>query len=512
MTAAADAEGKVWIPGPRVQAACASASNTGQAQAAFRYRDLEIFILAEARESLGQVKIADQYRRYLKSFYPNSALLLQLPAFPAGTPVIESIEVDPEWPRLVREGVRLAHQPALPQAWEEWYTLAVAAAQAPHEPPDPAALQAFVTRNPAAPLAGWAVYQMLWEQRLLNPETSSWEGFQTFWAQHKPHPLATEASEALDIRWFSPRRIARQSVLLPGWGEETLEPGLRESSQALLSETIYLLGGLGFLAAAQHQSRAGNLTGAIIFFNLLMLNHQTSAEQSYATAARRNAAERRRFLSERLDQPIAGSGTFESMTVEAPPPDPLARDLIVAVGYCWHNAGDAWQDQGLVREDQLENLELNVDWVQSLWETSWSPAWRAGVGVVPHGQWFSTLAEARTDAPDASDLRVTEMGGALEAAGLIRWDWGGPWIQLRLSAGPGIRRRQVSGSGFDFSEQANAWFGTAAIALGGESGVFWQIGFSADDSFQTHTVQLPDRTLSLPSGSQEIHFGLGAYF
>ncbi len=497
----------------RIFTACGlAAGTTPTGKALVRYRDLDLFVLAEAREALGQAEKAAQVRQYLKTFFPKSTLLSVLPTVPDPTPVISEVDTDPEWSRLVQVGLHLARTEAPTADWSEWFELVLAAAAAPQEPISPEHLHAFVQRHPEGLLAGWAAYQGLWEQRLLTPDDDSTVGFQTFWAEHRAHPLANEASEAQDVRWFSPRAVAHLSTVFPGWGEEILEPGLRESSRALLSETIYLLGTLGFLSASQHQARAGNLTGALIFLNLLMLNHQTSGEQTYVTATRRNDSERRRFIAERVDRPIIGTGTFAPPEVQLPETGPMARDLIVAVGYGLQNAAAGWRGQGLIRDEQLDTLVLNVDWTQTFWDTTWGEVLRTGVGVSPHLQVLSTQAEGLESAPINADLAVNEWGGALQVVGLIRWEWGGPWMQLKLGAGPGYRHRAMNQAGFSDVDQGQAWFGSAALALGGESGMFWQVGWTADDSFQSGTLRLSDRTLERPSRSQQVHFGLGAYF
>ena len=495
----------------RVQAVCAAAATTATAQGKSRGRDLELFVLAEARESLGADPMTAQLRLYLKTYFPDSPWLRRLPPLPEDTPVLDNVELDPEWSRLVRAGVRLSRAAAPDESWQTWFKLVQIQAKTPQQTADSGELREFLAAHPAAPLSGWAALQLLWEDRELFPGPKSAEEFREFWAQHPGHPLGAEASEALDVPWFPPEHVAHLSAILPGWGEETLEPGLHASSQALFAETVYLLGAVSFWAASQSRSRAGNLTGGLIFFNLLMLNHRGSAEQAYTTALQRNAAERRKFLNERLDRELAGSGRFSPAAPEAPPAEALAQDLVVGVSYRLHNAGDAWRGRSLVRDEQLDNLGLTLDWVQSLWDSG-PAAWQAGVGLMPHAQLFGTRAQGLPDAPFVSDVNVSEYGGALEAVGLLRWTSGGPWLQLRLGAGPGYRQRTVDGSGFAGTDAGQAWFGSAVISLGGEGGVYWQVGYSVDDSFRETRVVLPDRELALPSRGEEIQFGLGVRF
>lgn len=493
----------------RAQAACAAEADTPAAQG--RYRDLELFVLAEAREARGTDSVPAQVRAYLKTYFPASKLLKHLPPVPADTPVLESWEPDPEWLRLVREGVRLAQTGAEPVLWRDWFDLAKIWAQTPQSSVETGELREFLGARPEAPLAGWAEYQLLWEQRVLFPGPGSAEGLREFWAQHPEHPLATEASEALDVPWFSPEHLAHLSAVLPGWGEEVLEPGLHAASQALLSETVYLLGAAAFWSAAQTQTRSGNLTGALIFLNLLLLNHHGSAETAYTTAVRRNAAERRKFINAHLDRELAGAGHFSAPAPLAATDEHLAQDWVLGAGYRFGGAAQAWRGQGLVRDEQLENLSLTLDWVQTFWDTP--PAvWRAGAGWMPHAQVFSTRAQGLAEAPFVSEVNVFEAGAALEAVGLLRWDLGGSWLQLRLGAGPGYRRRTASGSGFAVEDAGRAWFANAVVTLGGESGVYWQAGFQAEDSFEYTRVQLPDRVLTLPSRGEEVQFSLGVRF
>jgi len=480
-----------------------------------RAQDFELFVLAEALDELGQRERADQYRAYLRAYFKQSPLVALLPAPQSEAPALDYFQPDPDLSRLLNTLYRglAAASPALSTTeLEDGVDLVLAAADAPYAPPAPEALQAFLRARPDSLWSGWAAYQLLWRNRLAHAGANESEAFSRFWLEHQGHPLGEEANEALDVRWVSPRKLALTSVLLPGLGEELMEPGLRENSGALYSEALYLVGAIAFAVAAQQSSRTANLTGAMIMFNLLMLNHSTSSERAFDAGLRLNRGGRRKFVVERQNRPITGPGCFDGEYYAPPAPESLAADLVLSVAYRSGGAGEAFRGQGWVRDEQLANLAFRAEYLGSVLDVARSQDFSLGLALAPYARIFTTHAEPIAGSPLADGVDALEAGAGAEVALLSRLDLGGSWGQIRVSLGPGYRQRRLDADGTYYTDAGLAATGTLALAMGGPGGSYWQFGFTLDDTFKPGAYQVETRTLDVPSRGWDIQSSLGVHF
>jgi hypothetical protein len=499
----------------RLLAGARALSVQGSPAASGRLQDWELFAVAEALASLGQDYRADQYRRYLQTYFPRSPLLRLLPPVPAEVTPLDYFEPDPDLSRWLRNIYRrlTAADPAPPaEELADMVELLRVASELPEMPPAAGPLEEFLRLRPESPWAGWAAYQLAWRSRLEASDRSGAECLGRLASEHKDHPLGEEAGEALDLRWQSPRRLALVSALVPGLSEELLEPGAHESAGALYTEALYLAGAVAFTVAAQSNARAPNLTGAVILFNLLMLNHTGSSARAYEAGFRANGGERRRFLADRLERQVSGSGRFDGGYYQPPAPEPLADDWVIDLGYRQWGAGEALRGRGWVHDDQLGNLGLRLDYLRSVWDEALAPEWTVGAGLAPYVRMFATHAAPVQDSPLPGGASVFEAGLGVEAAFLTRLDFGGSWAQVRLSLGPGYRRRTLDASGAAYGDSGAVLTGTAVLALGSASGAYWQAGACVDESFASGSFQAAGQMLSVPSRGWEIFSGLGVHF
>jgi len=479
--------------------------------------ELELFLLGEMLRRAGHPRRAAAYDHHLLDYYPGGVLAAEVPSDLPDVPGLDLFDPDPDFSRLVLyalQRVRDSEPPPNAGEFADWFDLLQAASASPQEILPAADAEDFLRQHPEAPLAGWAAYQLLWRERLAADPEAGADAFQRFWAEHPRHPLGQEAAQALDLVWFSPRSLAQASALLPGMGEEILEPGLRESSSPLFSEALFLLGAVGFAVAAQQGDRSADLTGALVFFNLVLLNHRSSSDYAYVAAFRRNLAERRKFLAGRLSAPITGEGRFGDEFYSPPPLPPLAGEGVLLLLFRQAGAGDALRGRGWVRDDQLANLGLRAEVLFSPWEADLGGGLRLGAGVAPFLRGFSTRARRTADSPLAGDVEIAELGAGAEAGLLLRLDLQGPWLQLRCTLGPGYRHRslRVDSGGGTYAADGLAACATAALALGGISGTYWQVGVNIDDSFRAGEFEAAGRPLTVPSRGWETQFGLGVRF
>ncbi|MBN1596511.1 hypothetical protein JW933_11350 [candidate division FCPU426 bacterium] len=478
-----------------------------------RLEDLELFWLAEILDALGQGALADQHRQYLRDFFPSSSLLAHLPSYPEHTPYLQEYNPDPGFSRLIKTAyARIGTQylQATDSGFEDFVSLVQAQVESTAEAEWRQALGDFVSAHPDSDWAGWAVYELAWIHWLENQGDT--EALSDFWRQHQDHPLAQESSAAMDVPYFSPRRLALLSSLVPGLGEETLEPGLHLSSGLWYSEILFLAGAVGFALAAQNDARLENLTGALISANLLFLNHQGSAEKAFVLARRRNWAEKRKFSLERTDLPATGSGHFAVPAYFAPEPESLAHELILSVTYEAVNAGSGFAGKGLVEESQLVNMGFRGEFITSLLDVWHQDRLGFGLAAVPHARFFANHARPQTGQLLDGGLHVQEAAAGADLALLLRWYLGDSRLQFRMSAGPSLRLRNLTVDRQEYTKQD--MLGSAALVLnwGGHSGTYWQIGVFYEDSFQDHSLTVAQQSIILPSRSLGYQFGLGIRF
>ncbi|MEW6516457.1 MAG: hypothetical protein AB1439_06095 [candidate division FCPU426 bacterium] len=496
----------------RLVEACQTLAAAPAMKTTGRVEDLELFWLAELLDYEDQGFEARRVRRYLAAYWPRSPLLPLLPPLKSEGELLSDFTPDPAWSRTVKafylwlgreettDALDLDAAVALSLAWLQ----AVGEGGAL---PDFAAL---VNEFPESRFAGWAVYLQAWSHWLETDGDLA--GFAALRARHPEHPLAAEAAEAALVPHFDPRSLAQRSSLLPGWGEELLEPGMREASSQLYSELLFLAGAVGFAVASQNQSRQENLTGAAIFANLLFLNHQGSAERVWELAQRRNWAERNRFLQERLEAPIMGPGRFQPLSWPKPAAEPMASEAEISLLLKLRGVDEGFRGQGWVRDDELANLGWQVRYRRSVLQTAGQGPLSAALAVAPRLKLVYT--QARTTAPDLfrDPLRSTEWGLGAELLGLVRWSWGSWRIQGSFGAGPIWRQRSLSFAPFSHTDQGPALAADAGLEWGGPSGTFCQAAVWYEDDFQQRAVAAGPGRVGIPGTGLGLQFSLGVRF
>jgi hypothetical protein len=477
-----------------------------------RVEDLELFWLSEILAAEEQHIVAEQHWQYLKDYFTHSPLLLLIPLFPEDTPYLQTFTPDPEFSRVIKTAYTQIPEKMVSAQDPEFramsYLLVRQVETAMSEHPKKG-FQDFIEKFPESEFAGWAAYQLAWLYWLEHQGSTELLG--DFWQKHKEHPLAEETQEAMDVPYYSPRRLSFLSSLVPGLGEETLEPGLQLSSGLWYSEIMFVAGTIAFALAAQSNERINNLTGALISANFLFLNHQGSAEKVFVLAHRRNIAQKRKFSLDRIDVPVTGTGHFVLPKYTEPQPEAMANELIVSLVYSMNNVGHTFLEHGLVENDKLLNLGFRLEYITSLIDLWREEHFSFGIALVPNSRIFLNGIDIK-NAQDDSKLEVQELAVGGELALLTRIALGTRWLQLRISAGPSYRTRSLSIQQSEYSDQGLATSATLALNWGGYSGTYWQFGLFYDDSFQANNFEYQTQTLSVPSHSLGMQFGLGIRF
>ncbi len=480
-----------------------------------KLEDLELFVLGETAESLEQRDHAQSFRQYLRDFLTDSPLLPLLPEPDYEVSDLSMFDPKQDYSRLIKSVYAyISRNPYISPDDPELSALAALLEEIVRDTVtrvDTNAYWRFLQDYPDSLVAGWAVYQLAWDNWLQREGDAG--ALAGFGMRHPDHPLSREARSTLDIPYFNPRQLAQLSSVLPGLGEETLEPGMRESSTTLYSELLYLAGTIGFAVAAQSGYRPENLAGALIFANLLILNHRGSADKAYYLALRRNQAEYRKFMLAHLEDPITGPGKFPAPAPAfAPAPLPLADEFIFSLVYQFRSVGDSLQGQGLVEERDLGNLGFRAEYLRSLIEFQSEGPVTTGIGLAPFGRVFFNHVRPVSETLYPGGLRVQELEAGLEAAWITRLQVGSNWFQLRLSGGPSWRDRRWTLTGDHFQEQGLAYALSGGLAWGGMSGVYWQVHVFYSAAAQKNTARLESREISVPTESLGVQFGLGVRF
>jgi hypothetical protein len=492
-----------------IQKACQALAPVRPAAAPGRIEDLEIYLTALVLDDLDAGAEANNYRQYLLDYFDKSPLLRLVSPLPADTGYLNEYNPSPAFSRLVKivYADMLSHGPQ--DRLDELADMLELQIKDEFSGGPGRGCKEFLETYPDSPYAGWCAYQLVWVQAL---RVNNSKPLELFSQQYPRHRLGQEAQEAAEMRFFSPRHMAQLSTLLPGLGEETLDPGMRESSTFMYSEILYALGTAGFIVAAQYNSRAQNLTGALILGNLLMMNHRSSGENAYALAQRRNQSEARKFMQDRIDNPVAGEGSFVIPHYAVPETLPMDDELLLSLHLPWADMAQNFRGQNLVHDDQLYNIGLRAEYVRSLFDIARSPDWAIGVAAAPYGRFFSNVAGRMDDSELTSDLYWREWLVGAEAALMVRWIFEGPWLQLRLSAGPAWRDRYLASGSQAFQAQEGVASATAAFDLGGLSGTYWHLAVTGDNSFRNGRMVIADRLITLPGLGLAADFGLGVRF
>ncbi len=476
--------------------------------------DLQLYALAEGLAAEGRTLQADRFRLYLRAYFPRSPLAALLPPDLTDTAPLEVFDPDPEVVRLVRTVCeRFASSPtgSGPPDADLDLALLAWAADDPGLPPSPAGAADLLSADPGSPWAGWLSLHLLWARRLLQADGSGGAAFLDWARSHPDHPLAPEAHEAASLRWVPPLTLARRSVLLPGWGEDTLEPEAHEGASALYSELLLAAAAAAFTVSAQGANRVQNLAAALAMYTLLFLNHSGSAETAYAAAVRHNLGQRRRFLTARRARPVLGTGRFVPAAEALAPPAAPAAVVLLCVGYRPTGAGDALRGTGWVREDELANLSVRGEVLARLADLAAGSGFGLSLSAAPYLRGFTTHAGPTEGSPLVRGVNVSELGAGAEAVLLARIGGdAGAW-QVRLSCGPGLRWRSLDAPPAVHTETRPV--GTAQVALGSVgSAASWQLGLAAEEGFVPGEVEVLGQRRTVPSRGWEVFGGLGANF
>lgn len=476
--------------------------------------EFQLYALGEALAASGRDVYADRFRSYLRAYYPKSPLAALLPADLGDALPLEYFDPDPEVARLVRTVYeRFAASPAGagPTDADTDLRLLELAAGESRMPLPPAGVIDLLDQGPDSPWAGWLSLQVLWARRLLLSDRSGGEGFAVWGAEHADHPLATEAREAASLRWAQPLALAQRSALLPGWGEDTLDPEAHEGASALYSELLLVAAAAAFTVSAQGDHRVENLAAALAMYNLLFLNHSGSAETAYAAAVRYNLGQRRKFLTARRERPVLGAGRFVLPAAVLAPPAAPAWSVQLSVSYRQTGAGDALRGTNWVREDELANLGVRGEVRARLAELASEPGFGLSLSAAPYVRGFTTHARPAEGSPLAQGASVSELGAGVEAVLLASVGGDeGAW-RVRLSCGPGLRWRSLNAPPATYAETRTV--GTAQVALGSAGpAASWQLGLAVDEGFVPGEVEVLGLRRAVPSLGWEVFGGLEVNF
>ncbi|MCD4813776.1 hypothetical protein K8S19_08810 [bacterium] len=478
-----------------------------------RLQDLELYWLALTLDALGQSDRSEQYLQYLQEYYPKSPLQNILPEIPEDTPYLPHFDLDPEISRLMKTAYHEIEQnrygPETP-AFSECIALLTLQIDAILQGDQAAGWERFLEKYPESEYSGWAAYQMAWQAR--HRETNTLTLLKDFWVSQKMHPLGLEAAEAMDVRFFSPEKLSFLSALLPGLGEETLEPGMRESSTVMYSELLFLAGTIGFAIAAQNNARIENLTGALIIGNFLILNHKGSADKAYVLAHRRNMAGQRKFQKDRIDKSVIGPAWVSQAAAKNDPAGSLDNELILSLNYQTESIGSGLRGKGYVNDNNLVNLGFRAEYLATLLTLLSGPHLDISLGVVPFARLYINAAEKQSESGLDKGLYIQEYSMGAELAWLTRWSFQESFLQLRISGGPAFRVRTFSLDQAEFDDKKLVPAVTLALDWGGLSGSYWHAAVFYETGTTEASLQLDADTITLPSKSLGFIFGLGIHF
>jgi hypothetical protein len=496
----------------RLAQACQTLAAGPAVKPAGRLVDLELFWLAELLEYQGDKAEVRRTRRYLATYRSKSPLLPLLPPLELDGDMLSDFTPDPDWSRMVKSFYQGPWGPLTPTDpdLEAAVALSLDYLEGIRSGGLFASMADFVKDYPESRFAGWAVYEQAWALWLQAGGDTS--GFSALQAQHPEHPLAAEAAEAAAVRYFDPQAVAWHSSLLPGWGEELLEPGARESSSQLYSELMFAAGAIGFAIASQVQSRRDNLIGSAIFVNLLLMNHRGSAEQAYQLAQHRNWTDRNRFLRQRLEAPLAGQGRFQALEPPVRPAPAMADELEAAFLYKLRGVDEGFRGRGWINDEELMNMGWQVRWRHSLVQTSGAGPVATALAVAPRLRYVFTHANTRDPDRFREPLRSYEWSLGAELLGLLRWQLGGSWLQGSLGAGPIWRNRSLTFAPYSHADQGPALAASAGLEWGGPSGTFWQAAAWYEDDFKIRVVEAAPGPVAIPGSGEGVQFSLGIRF
>lgn len=473
---------------------------------------LELFLIAETLSELNQPYRADQYRHYLLTYFSHHILaeLVQLKG--DQTMPIELYESDPSFSRLVKQSFLYArtHQDNLEENFYHSFALVLKITLAHALGEDTADLRQVVYDvYPESSFTGWLAYQKSWQ--LFLEHQGSTEAFYDFWRANKKSPLGQESFEAIDAGWFPPRKIGLTSALLPGLGEELLEPGMREAAGQTYYELLYLAGTVGFAIAAQQQNRIQNLTGALIFGNFLLLNHRGSSERAYVLAMRRNSAAYRAFQIERMDRSFFGKGHYK-MPLEPEPQVVIRHGLHLGLTYGLNSVADGLRDT-VVRNDTLHNMGMDLSYHLSLWQMWVTDRMILSIDVLPRGNVIINQVQVEDAYKDrlGESIAATEIWASgecgLKAAFALSEN---SILQFTSTIGPAYYMESLEYDGYQ--KQALGLAGAFSLDLLGLSGNSWNLGVLWHHRMEETVLDIEGQRKSLPDIAMQLRFGIGIRF
>lgn len=478
-----------------------------------RWEDLEVMVAAAVMQARGRADQARQLQLYLKTYFKTSSLLPLLNLKPNAGLNLQLFEPDPLFSRLVKDSYNYFRQH--PRPGQGGYFQELAALVPLFWQRDPgvkrSGLEAFLTRTPRSLFSGFAAYALAWQD--FQDQQGSTESFYHVWQQDRTHPAARESYEAMEVAYFSPQQLSLASALLPGWGEEQLEPGMQEAAGQMYYELLFWAGAIGFTLAGQEQARSENLTAALIFANLLLQNHQASARRAWVMANRRNQSDEKRFIEDHFKNNLLAEGEFTPWSPVALKPEPPHQHLIVSPFLQIHSLADAFDRHGWIQDSSLVNAGISLGYQWDLIHQQTVP-YAVIVGLRPQVDlYFNPLLR------DPGEERIKDNGWQSDQTARVQVVLTQAWhitttdsLYFSIMAGPAFCWQRLSLADLDYQHQAALAGAGISLGYGGPGGHYWALGLTADDAFQTQTATLLGKTLALPPLTWRVAFEFDILF
>ncbi len=478
-----------------------------------RLEDLEIMVTVAVMQAQERMDQAQQLQFYLQTYFPASSLLPLLDVNANINGRLRLFEPDPLFSRLVKDSFVFFKQHPR-QADRVYFQQLAALAELfwrHHAGARRQDLKNFLAQASQSPFSGFAAYALAWQD--FQDHQGNTEGFYHLWQQDRDHPAARESFEAMEVPYFSPRRLSLASAVMPGWGEEQLEPGMGEAGSQLYYELLFWAGTIGFTMAAQQQARTENITAALIFSNLLIMNHQGSAARTWVMAQRRNRAEEKRFLDDHFQNNLIAPGRFKSWSlapVRAKPPD---QRLIIGPFLQLRGLADALASTGWVQDSSLTNAGLSLGYELEFLNYQ-SGTYSLAAGLRPQlDLYFNPLFKNAQDGPLHDNGWQSEQTSRVNVVISQAWTMTEEQkIYINVMAGPGYRWQHLNLGEAQYHGQAGVGSAGLSLGFGGPAGHYWSAGIMVDDSFHSPSVTFFNTPLTLSSLTWRMTFELSILF
>lgn len=476
--------------------------------------DLELFLIALVYKHQQQVMIANQYQQYLLEFYPQSSLVPLIGPIGEQTPFLTGYDPEPLFSRLVKDVYHIASLQSDGEriAIIEDFVKVMMVLVLNENQQRITGLLDFFHHHRQSLLAGWVGYYLAWQHFIAGQHYS--EFFYQLWQQQPQHPVGSESLAASDVSYFDPRQVGRLSIILPGWGEGYLEPGLRQAGGQLYYEILYLAGAIGFAVAAQQHNRIENLTASIIFSNLLFFNHLASANRAYVMAMHRNYSEQKEFNRQRFDHTLLAPGQFHLPHQRQDEKPSAEHGIKLGLFYQLTAVSDELVELNWIKPESDRNLGIYLAYFYSGLTVLKQKKIQVRLGLSPEVYGLSNKLAIHPD-----NQLILEPGLHQELMTAINLVITNSWqfsrqasFQVNLLAGRGHRWRYLSLA--DYHGDWSTWVTTAGLTVSyqGVSGHFWEIGLRLEDGQSAPSLDILDQVIELNALSWKAQFNLGIVF